>query len=56
MTMWMLFDAVLFGAGYAASIYSWPAIKLRINGAETEIADLQARASALKAAALKVVP
>jgi hypothetical protein len=42
--------------GYAASIYFWPRIKLWVNGAPTEIASLEARATALKAAAIKVVP
>jgi uncharacterized membrane protein YagU involved in acid resistance len=50
MTMWTVFDAVVFAAGYAISIYSWPRIKLWVNGAKTEIASLEARATALKAA------
>lgn len=48
--MWTFFDAVLFAAGYAASIYSWPAIKLWYNGAAVEVASLEARAAALKTA------
>jgi hypothetical protein len=56
MIMWTLLDAVVFAAGYAASIYSWPKIKLWINGAETEIAGLEARAAALKAVAFKAAP
>jgi hypothetical protein len=47
--MWSLFDAVLFAAGYAASIYSWPRIKLWVSGAQAEIVRLEARISALKA-------
>ena len=47
--MWSLFDAVLFVAGYAASIYSWPKIKVWVNGAQAEIANLEARVAALKA-------
>ena len=39
--MWMLFDAVLFAAGYIASIYSWPKIKIWINGASSETARLR---------------
>ena len=35
--MWPLFDAVVFAAGYVASIYSWP-IKLWVNGVQAEIA------------------
>ena len=50
-----LFDAVIFAAGYVASIYSWPKIKLRVNGAQAEIASLESRAAALKTVALKVV-
>ena len=54
--MWTFFDAVVFAAGYAASIYSWPGIRLWVNGARIEIAGLEAKATALKAAATKVVP
>jgi hypothetical protein len=46
MTMFL----VSFAAGYIASIYSWPRIKLWVNGAKAEIAGLEARAAALKAA------
>ena len=49
-----LFDTAVFVAGYAASIYSWPKIRLWVNGAETEVASLEAKAAALKAASLKV--
>ena len=52
--MWTFFDAAVFAAGYAASIYSWPKIRLWVNGAETEVASLEAKAAALKAASLKV--
>jgi hypothetical protein len=47
--MWTFFDAVLFAAGYVASIYSWPRIKVWVNGAQAEIANLEARVAALKA-------
>jgi hypothetical protein len=50
MTMWIVFDAVVFVAGYAISIYSWARIKLWVNGAKTEFANLEARVAALKAA------
>jgi hypothetical protein len=50
MTMWTMFDAVVLAAGYVASIYTWPRIKLWVNGAQTEIASLEAKAAALKAA------
>ena len=48
--MWTIFHAVVLAAGYVASIYTWPRIKLWVNGAQTEIASLEARAAALKAA------
>ena len=47
--MWTFFDAVLFAAGYVASIYSWPKIKVWVNGTHAEIANLEARITALKA-------
>jgi hypothetical protein len=50
MTMWTIFDAVVLATGYVASIYTWPRIKLWVNGARTEIASLEAKAAALKAA------
>jgi len=55
MTMSILFDAVIFASGYVASIYSWPKIKLRVNGTQAEIASLEGKAAALKAVALKAV-
>lgn len=48
--MWTSFDVVLIAAGYGASIYSWPRVKLWVNGAQAEIASLEAKAAALKAA------
>ncbi len=50
-----LFDAVILTAGYVASIYSWPKIKLWVNGTQAEIASLESKAAALKTAALKAV-
>jgi hypothetical protein len=50
MTMWTSLDVVMLAAGYVASIYTWPRVKLWVNGARTEIASLEARAAALKAA------
>jgi hypothetical protein len=47
--MWTFFDAVVFAAGYIASIYSWPKIKIWVNGTQAEIASLEAKAAALKA-------
>ena len=55
MTMWMFFDAVVFAVGYVASIYSWPRIKIWVNGAEAEITSLEAKAVALRIAASSVV-
>lgn len=48
--MWTAFDVVIFAAGYAVAIYSWPKIKLWVNGARSEITNLEAKAAALKAA------
>ena len=48
--MWTFFDAIVFAAGYVASIYSWPAIKLWCNGAAAEIAKLETKIASLKAA------
>lgn len=49
MTMWNFVDAALFAAGYVASIYSWPAIKLWINGASAEVSSLRGKAAVLEA-------
>ena len=32
--MWIVMDAVLVAAGFIASIYSWPSIKVWINGGD----------------------
>ena len=40
-----------FFGGYFASIYSWPKVRLWVNGIETEIRALEDKAKALKAAA-----
>ncbi len=47
--MWMFFDAALFVGGYAASIYSWPAVRLWVNGVSAEATSLRAKAAALEA-------
>jgi len=47
--MWILTCVVLFAAGYAASVYSWPTIKVWINGARTESEKLRSRAAKLEA-------
>lgn len=49
MTMWILFDGLLLAAGYAASIYSWPTIKVWANGVTGEAANLRVRAAQLEA-------
>ena len=36
--------------GYVASIFTWPAIRTAMTGAQSEVAKLEARATALKAA------
>lgn len=41
--------ALAFGAGYAASIYSWANIKVLLKGAQAEAISLEARAKALRA-------
>jgi outer membrane murein-binding lipoprotein Lpp len=47
-----MLDLTMFGAalafGYAAAIYTWPAVKLRINGLSAEVADLRAKAQQLE--------
>jgi hypothetical protein len=48
--MTMFFASIAFAAGYAASIYSWPRIKVWVMGARAEITSLETRAAALKAA------
>ena len=37
-----------FAAGYAASVYSWPAARTWLTGAETEIRLLEDKLNALK--------
>jgi hypothetical protein len=45
-------DLLIFGAalafGYAAAIYTWPAVKIGINGLSAEIAQLRAKAQQLE--------
>jgi hypothetical protein len=40
---------VLFAAGYAAAIYTWPKLRARINGAEFGAERLKAQVEALLA-------
>lgn len=43
-------DIILFAAGYTASIYTWQWLRTKFTGIQTEVASLEARAAALKAA------
>jgi hypothetical protein len=47
-----MLDLFMFGAalaaGYAAAIYTWPAVKIRINGLSAEVAHLRAKAQKLE--------
>lgn len=47
--MWILTCFVLFAAGYAASVYSWPTIKVWINGMAAEADRLRDRVAKLEA-------
>lgn len=47
--MWILTCIALFAAGYAASVYSWPTIKVWINGVTAEAERLRSRAAKLEA-------
>jgi hypothetical protein len=49
MIMLALTYVLVFSAGYAASIYSWPAIKVGINGVAGEAGRLRERLARLKA-------
>jgi hypothetical protein len=42
-----MFSAAVLG-GYAAAIYTWPGIKIRINGLAGEMANLRAKAQQLE--------
>lgn len=47
--MWNFFDVIVFAAGYIASAYSWPKIRIWINGVSAEAADLRQKAARLEA-------
>jgi hypothetical protein len=36
-----------FAGGYVGSVYSWPKLKIWVNGAQAEIMSLRAKADAL---------
>lgn len=46
-TATVIFDVLFIAGGYVASIYTWPRVKLIINGAQTEATKLRAKADAL---------
>ena len=48
--MFTILDIGLLVAGYVASIYTWPWLRTKLQGAQAEITALEARAAALKAA------
>lgn len=47
--MWISGCAGMFAAGYAASVYSWPSIKVWINGAWTLVGKRRTRAAKFEA-------
>jgi len=47
--MTAILSFIAFVGGYAASVYSWPKIRLFINGAQAEARALRAKADALLA-------
>lgn len=47
--MRVLFDVLVFAGGYTASVYSWPLIKVWVNGVTVEVASLRAKAASLEA-------
>lgn len=53
--MMFFLDAALLAGGYAASIYTWPWLRTKLQGAQAEITALEARAASLKAALAPVV-
>jgi len=48
--MFAVLDIALVVGGYALSVYTWPWLRTKIQGVQGEIAALEARAAALKAA------
>lgn len=44
----MLMYALMFAAGYAAAIYTWPKFKLWANGEHAELLALRAKAGELE--------
>jgi hypothetical protein len=50
----MLLDLALVVGGYVLSIFTWPKLKVWVNGAEAEATSLEAKANALLATVEKV--
>lgn len=50
-TVVLIGDALLLIGGYVAAIYTWPRVKLFLNGAHAEAAKLRAKADAIIEAA-----
>lgn len=51
--MTLIGDIAFLIGGYVASIYTWPRLKVLINGAQAEAAKLRAKADALISAVKK---
>ena len=47
--MTFAFICLAFTAGYAAAVYSWPALRTWLTGAETELRSLEDKIKTLKA-------
>ena len=47
--MTLAFICIAFAGGYAASVYSWPALRAWLTGAETETRSLVDKIKALRA-------
>jgi hypothetical protein len=43
-----MLDLFVFAAGYVACVYSWPTIKIWINGISAEAVSLRAKAQQLE--------
>lgn len=52
--MYFFVDTALLVVGYVASIYTWPWLRTKVQGAQAEVTALEARLAALKAAVTKV--
>lgn len=48
MIMTLFLSLALIAGGYIAAVFTWPKVKELINGAETEIHALEAKAKALR--------